>query len=114
MNNLLMKKDLTSEQLAMVHVETEKNTKSLKVFALLWFFLAGFGGHRYYLGTIGIAVCMTLFNWMTLGLWGIIDGIYLLVTKRIQKHNEKVEMDAINQVKMYTKKEEPKQVEATA
>ncbi|SDX20174.1 TM2 domain-containing protein [Roseicitreum antarcticum] len=34
----------------------QSRSKSVGVAYLLWFFLGGFGGHRFYLGNIGIAV----------------------------------------------------------
>ena len=44
---------------------------------VLWWFLGGFGGHRYYLGDTGYAIAMTLLNWMTLGIWSLVDAFML-------------------------------------
>ena len=41
---------------------------------VLWIFLGGIGGHRYYLGDIGYGIAMTLFTWMTFGLWWLVDA----------------------------------------
>ncbi|MDI3093661.1 NINE protein [Priestia megaterium] len=56
MNNLLAKKDLTAEQLAMVQSEMNKKGKSKGIAYALWFFLGGLGGHCYYAGNIGMAM----------------------------------------------------------
>lgn len=54
--------------------EYESAKKSQVVTWVLWVFTGGIGGHRYYLGDIGYAVAMTLVNWMTFGIWGLVDA----------------------------------------
>ena len=66
--------------------------KSTGVAYLLWFFFGGIGAHRYYVGTTGAAVTMTLlfvlsliltpvgigiFGFIVLGLWVLIDAFLI-------------------------------------
>ncbi len=58
----------------------EANKKSMGVSYLLWFFLGGFGGHRFYNGKTGSAVAqllMTIFG--LLFLWAAGLGVVLLI-----------------------------------
>src|SRR5699024_11652728 len=57
--------------------EYESAKKSQVVTWVLWVFTGGIGGHRYYLGDIGFAVAMTLVNWMTFGIWGLVDAFFI-------------------------------------
>lgn len=55
-----------------------ENTRKKGIAAwLLWLFLGGFGGHRFYFGHTGYAVGMLLLNWATFGLWGLIDALFI-------------------------------------
>lgn len=96
MNNLLMKKDLTAEQLAMVQSEVEAKGKSKGIMYLLWWFTGILGGHRYYLGDIGMGIGMTL-TLGGLGFWALIDVFF--IGKRLEKKNSDLEMSVIQQVK---------------
>lgn len=99
--NLLNKKDLTTEQLLVVSSELENKRKNKTPAWLLWVFTGGVGGHRYYMGDIGYAVAMTLCNWMTLGLWGLIDAFF--INKRLKIKNQEIESKIIEDVKLYSK-----------
>lgn len=101
MSNLLYKQDLSSKQLAMVESELEAKKKSPVVAWLLWIFLGGLGGHRFYLGNTGYAVCMLLFNWCTAGIWGLVDAFF--INKHLVKKNEAIELDTITRVKALVK-----------
>lgn len=96
MDNLLLKKDLTSEQLQMVESEVERKKKSKAIMYILWFFTGGVGGHRYYLGDIGYAIGMTV-TLGGLGIWSIID--VFLIGKRLEVKTAEVEREAIVKVK---------------
>lgn len=96
MNNLLLKKDLTTEQLAMVQGEMNNKQKSKGIAYALWFFLGGLGGHRYYSNNIGMGIAMT-FTLGGLGIWALIDVFF--IGKRIENLNEEIERNIIAYVK---------------
>lgn len=101
MTNLIYKNDLTNDERMFLDTELNKVKKEKTPAWLLWVFTSGVGGHRYYTGDIGMAVCMTFFNWMTFGIWGIIDAFFL--NKRIDKHNSEKELELLTQIKMMRK-----------
>jgi len=78
---------LTTEQQMLVEQRLSNEKKSTGVAYLLWFFLGGFGGHRFYLGKTGSAVLMLILfilGWVTLVVYIgaillIAVGIWLLV-----------------------------------
>ncbi|WP_306010506.1 TM2 domain-containing protein [Bacillus sp. MMSF_3328] len=96
MNNLLMKRDLSAEQLAMVQAEVNRKEKSKGVAYALWWFTGAIGGHRYYAGNVGMGVAMTL-TLGGLGIWALLD--VFAIGKAIEKKNEQIELEAITQVK---------------
>ena len=65
----------------------EANRKSTGAAYLLWFFLGGFGAHRFYLARTGSAVAQLLLlffgwiplftGWIALGLWWLIDAFLI-------------------------------------
>src|SRR3954454_18774929 len=65
----------------------EANRKSTGAAYLLWFFLGGFGAHRFYLGRTGSAVGQLLLlllgwipffmGWAALGIWWIVDAFLI-------------------------------------
>jgi TM2 domain-containing membrane protein YozV len=60
----------------------ESNRKSAGLAYVLWFFLGGFGAHRFYLGQNGTAIAQLLLGilgWLPLFLGWIVLGIWLLV-----------------------------------
>lgn len=99
--NMMYKKDLTQDEMMFLETELNKVRKEKTPMWLLWFFTGAVGGQRYYLGDIGMAVCMTFFNWMTFGVWGIIDAFF--INRRINKKNEEKEMEILTQIKMMRK-----------
>ncbi|MBN0357624.1 TM2 domain-containing protein, partial [Pseudomonas aeruginosa] len=71
---------LQSEML--VEQKVSNAQKSTGTAYLLWFFLCGFGAHRFYLVKTGTAVtqliitligCFTLFPLISTGIWWIVD-----------------------------------------
>lgn len=94
-NNLLLKRDLTAEQLAMVQSEVSSKAKSKGIAYALWWFTGGIGGHRYYAGDIGMGIGMTL-TLGGFGIWTLIDAF--LIGKRIEQKNEELEYKVIQQV----------------
>lgn len=60
----------------------EANRKSTGAAYVLWFFLGGFGAHRFYLGRIATAVgqlILLLFGWLPLFLGWAVLGVWWLV-----------------------------------
>lgn len=65
----------------------EANRKSTGAAYLLWFFLGGFGAHRFYLGRTGTAVGQLLLllfgwvplflGWLALGIWWLVDAFLI-------------------------------------
>ena len=80
----------------------DANRKSSGVAYLLWFFLGGFGAHRFYLGEVGtgaaqlglwlgglllLIVGIGFFLWFALGIWWIVDAFLIpgiIRTKNMQ------------------------------
>jgi len=96
MNNMLLKKDLSTEQLAIVQSELDKKKKSKTVMYLAWWFTGGIGGHRYYLGDTKKAMAMT-FTLGGLGFWALLD--VFKIGKRLEEKTEILEAEIINKVK---------------
>lgn len=96
MDNLLLKQDLTTQDLQMVQIEMGKKQKSSGATWLLWLFLGGVGGHRYYLGRTTSAIIMTV-TLGCLGVWTLID--LFLLSGMIRETNENIESDIIGQIK---------------
>lgn len=85
--------------------------KSTGVAYLLWLFLGGFGGHRFYLGKTGTAVvqliitligCFTIFPLIITGIWLLIDAF--LIPGIIQASSEKARHEARLEVAMLQQK----------
>ena len=76
----------------------EANKKSTGAAYLLWFFLGGFGAHRFYLGQTGTAIAQLLLallgwlplfiGWAVLGIWLIVD--LFLIPNIIRDENMKL------------------------
>jgi TM2 domain-containing membrane protein YozV len=70
---------LSTQQQMLVEQRLANDKKSTGVAYLLWFFLGGFGAHRFYLGKTGSAVAMlvlTILGWATVV---IVVGIPVLL-----------------------------------
>lgn len=83
---------LDTQQQLLVEQRLANDKKSTAVAYVLWFFLSGFGAHRFYAGKIGSAVVMMLLFWIgaftavffvgllllgVFGIWWIIDGFLI-------------------------------------
>ncbi|GGK30062.1 hypothetical protein GCM10010965_23620 [Caldalkalibacillus thermarum] len=106
-DNLYLKQQLDERQLAMLQSEFNNKKKSKVVMWLLWFFLGGLGGHRFYLGDTGYAVGMLLVTllvgWFTFFLptfiWVIIDAF--LINGRLEQKNREIEEQLIHKIKQF-------------
>lgn len=94
---------LSTQEQILVEQRVTNEAKSTGVAYLLWFFVGGLGGHRFYLGRPGTAVAillLTLVGAVTLvvgvglflllisGIWLIVDAF--LIPGMIQKHKDEV------------------------
>ncbi len=111
MGNLQLKQELDARQLAIVQSEFENQKKSMVVAYLLWFFLGGLGGHRFYVGKPVSALMMTglwvlgfITVWIFIGyffffivyVWVFIDAF--LLHGIINKINQKTERKILERV----------------
>ena len=62
--------------------QTEPNGgKSINKHLFVWvgtFLFGGFGVDRFLRGQVGLGICKLLFNWITLGIWDLVDWIIAL------------------------------------
>lgn len=58
MNSNLPSSPVSNDTIALMRFQAQ--AKSVGVAYLLWFFLGGFGGHRFYLGKTGTAILMVV------------------------------------------------------
>lgn len=68
-------------------MQYDDRKKNQTVMWLLWLFLGGIGGHRYYLGNTGYAIGMTL-TLGGLGVWALIDAF--LINKAYARKNDEI------------------------
>ena len=94
--NLLLKQDLSPQQLAIVASEFNKRAKSHLIAYLLWFFLGVLGGHRFYSRNTIRAIFM-LITLGGLGVWWLIDVFF--IGKRIDEVNERIELEVIKSIR---------------
>lgn len=96
MKNIYKKQGLSDKQLKLVEQEYDKKKKDSLVMYLIWLFFGALGGHRFYLGDIGMGIgqLLTLGGF---GFWSLFDVI--VIGKRLQVKNEIIESEIIDQVK---------------
>lgn len=90
-----LKKELTTQELSLLISELDQTKKSTVVTWLLWFFLGGLGGHRYYIGKIGTGILMTV-TLGGLGIWTLIDAIF--IQSMLKKKNTAIELGIIQHI----------------
>ncbi|WP_057388530.1 TM2 domain-containing protein [Pseudomonas aeruginosa] len=81
---------LQSEML--VEQKVSNAQKSTGTAYLLWFFLGGFGAHRFYLGKTGTAVTQLIIT--LIGCFTLFPLIIFLIPGIIQGHTEQTRRDA--------------------
>lgn len=94
---MMLKKDMTPQQLAMAESEFNNKKKDKLIAFLLWFFLSPFAAQRFYIGDTGRAIFMILFGWATLMIWPLVDIIFTIM--KIDKINEETEYEILQRVK---------------
>jgi TM2 domain-containing membrane protein YozV len=65
--------------------------KSTGIAYAFWFFLGGFGAHRFYLGQVGLGLAM-MFTFGGLGIWTLIDAFLLVGEVRQANARKKFEI----------------------
>ncbi len=88
---------------AQVSMQYDANKKSGVVAYLLWFFLGGFGAHRFYLGSTGPAIAQLIITivsilllvvaigalgFIVVGIWVLVDAF--LIPGMIQDYNSRL------------------------
>ena len=58
-----IQKELSQNERNVFSYKFERQKKSVSTYALLAFFLGGFGAHKFYFGQIGIGVLYAIFVW---------------------------------------------------
>ncbi|GAB6877127.1 TM2 domain-containing protein [Thermaerobacter litoralis] len=87
--------DLSDRELQLARLEIERRQKSAVVAWLLWLFLGGLGGHRYYLGPVWQGILMTL-TLGGLGFWALIDAFF--IPRRLRAVNQAVEDEVVRAI----------------
>jgi len=95
--------ELTTEQRILIEQRVTNDAKSTGVAYLLWLFLGGVGGHRFYLGQTGTGIAMlvlTVLGLVTLaagvgaffllgvGIWTLVDAF--LIPGMIRQDKERI------------------------
>ncbi|KRA42224.1 TM2 domain-containing protein [Devosia sp. Root635] len=88
---------------AQASMQYDANKKSGVVAYLLWFFLGGFGAHRFYLGSTGPAIAQLvitllsivlsivfvgIFGFIIVGIWVLVDAF--LIPGMLQDYNSRL------------------------
>ena len=91
--------DLTPREQAIFSTEIAQVRKDKAVAFLLTFFLGGFGGHRFYMGDIGLGVLYLLFFWTLIPALVALVELFLIFG-RVDRYNEKKTQELIAKLKL--------------
>lgn len=91
---MMQKSQLDARELLLLESEVKSQGKNMIVAYVLWYFLGGFGGHRFYMGKTGSAIAQLVLTITILGalvtfIWWIVDA-FLLHTW-VKDHNRQTE-----------------------
>ena len=101
MDDLTLQRDMTDSQRTMFQSEITKVRKNRTTALLLTLFFGGMGGHRYYMGEVGLGILYTVFCWTLIP--GIVAFIELfLIMGRVDDYNEKASQNIALNVKAIT------------
>ncbi len=99
---------VSTEQQILIEQRVTNEAKSIGVAYLLWLFLGGVGGHRFYLGRTGSAVAMLLLTvggllltaigigfalLLAVGIWALVDAF--LIPGMVSAHKNQVRNDLL-------------------
>ena len=101
---------ISTEKQILIEQRVTNEAKSIGASYLLWFFLGGFGGHRFYLGRKGSAIAILLLTILGVattvigvgifllgisGVWVLIDAF--LIPGMVAQHKNQVRNDLLQQ-----------------
>ncbi|MBM7569128.1 TM2 domain-containing protein [Paenibacillus sacheonensis] len=97
--NIAQKSQLDTRELLLLDQEVRSQGKSMLVAYILWFFLGGFGAHRFYVKRTGTAIVMliltlTIVGAVVTGIWALIDAF--LLHGIVKEENDKLEGRILN------------------
>jgi len=99
MDDLILQKDMTDSQRMMFQSEIGKSRKNRTTALLITLFFGGLGGHRYYMGQVGMGILYTVFCWTFIP--AIVAFIELFfIMKRVDRYNEQLSQEVATKVKM--------------
>lgn len=89
-----------------IEQQVANRSKSTGIAYVLWFFLGGFGGHRFYFGktgsAIGLLALTLLVSWWTFGIptfiWVIVDAF--IIPSWVRRNEEMIRKQATDEVLM--------------
>ncbi|MCR8844242.1 TM2 domain-containing protein [Paenibacillus sp. SC116] len=105
MQNVILKKELSMDELVIVSSEMERAKKSKALAYVLLIFLGTLGVHRFYLGHIGMGILnivVFLFGLLLFGLPYLILWVIelILLSGAVDKINARKELELIHNIKM--------------
>ena len=90
---------MTDSQRMMFQSEIGKSRKNRTTALLITLFFGGLGGHRYYMGQVGMGILYTVFCWTFIP--AIVAFIELfLIMGRVDKYNEQLSQEVATKVRM--------------
>jgi TM2 domain-containing membrane protein YozV len=98
MESFIYMQDLSDSERMLFQAEYSQQKKSTAAALLLTFFLGGFGGHRFYMGDVGLGILYLLFFWTFIP--GCIAFIELfLISGRVDSYNSNLCMMTAAKIK---------------
>lgn len=101
---------VSTEKQILIEQRVTNEAKSIGASYLLWFFVGGFGGHRFYLGRTGSAIVMLLLTLVGIalsvvgigfallaivGIWALVDAF--LIPGMVAAHKNKIRNELLQQ-----------------
>ncbi|MGN7292114.1 TM2 domain-containing protein [Rhizobium sp. SAFR-030] len=101
---------VSTDRQILIEQRVTNEAKSAGVSYLLWLFVGGLGGHRFYLGRTGSAVCMLILTILgfalaalgvglvflaIVGVWVLVDAF--LIPGMVSEHKNKIRNDLLQQ-----------------